>query len=82
MYNWDYESCDQCGSCFKIAYTITDEKWNEIYGSENGCLCLNCFLEKGQFRQNFLTKKDFLWLSIFYGDDGHYDIIKQEKQNE
>ena len=27
IYSWKYESCDMCGSCFKIMYEVKDETW-------------------------------------------------------
>lgn len=79
MYKWDYESCEKCGCCFKIAYSLKDEIWNKIYGSENGCLCLNCLLELAIKKNIFLNKKDFIWLSLFYGNNGNNDIIKENR---
>jgi hypothetical protein len=73
-YKWDYESCENCGKSFKIAYSVKDEIWNKVYGSEDGCLCLNCFLEKSLKKDVYIKPDDIEWLSLFYGDEGYYNI--------
>lgn len=76
IWDWDYESCERCGACFKLAYTFRDDLWLVLYGSEDGCLCLNCALEKAINKGVFIAPADFEWLSLFYGDNGCFDIIK------
>lgn len=74
--NWEYESCENCGSCFRIAYDIKGNIWNEVYDSGDGCLCLNCFLKKASEKNIFLTNKDFNWLCLFTMDKNKsYNII-------
>lgn len=68
LWTWEGESCERCGSCFKLAYDLEDPTWNELYGSDGGCLCLNCAIEKGIENGVFLTPKDFVWVFLFYGD--------------
>lgn len=75
MWSWDYESCERCGSCFRLAYTMTNEKWKEVYGSENGCLCLDCFLKMAESKDIKISPEDILWLNIFNGDKESCDII-------
>ena len=83
IYNWDYESCDNCGIGFKVAYHLKDETWINIYGSDGGCLCLNCVIELAMRKKIPITKDDFTWLSIFEEviDEGFNcnDIIKNLK---
>ena len=42
---WQYESCENCGHCFKVCWDAQDENWIEVCGSDNGCLCIDCFVE-------------------------------------
>jgi len=74
IYNWDYESCDNCGIGFKVAYHLKDETWIKIYGSDDGCLCLNCLIEVAMRKKIPITKDDFTWLSVFEEviDEGFY----------
>ena len=79
IWSWDYESCERCGSCFRLAYTVTNEKWQEVYGSERGCLCLSCFLELASLKDITVRPEDFMWLCIFNGDKVSHDIIKDPR---
>lgn len=80
IWNWEYESCERCGSCFRLAYTLKNEAWDNVYGSSNGCLCLNCFLEKGAEKNFFIAPSDFEWLALFNGDGPIFDIINIEEK--
>jgi hypothetical protein len=79
IWQWEYESCELCGSCFRIAYTLKNEIWNKIYGSDNGCLCLNCLIKKAAKKNMFLDYKDFKWLCIFTPDKGPTKTIIKSK---
>jgi hypothetical protein len=77
LWRWEFESCERCGACFKLAYTLRDGAWNALYGSDNGCLCLNCAAEKALDQKLLITPRDFEYLSLFYGDAGNFSIIPQ-----
>ena len=47
---WPYESCQLCGRGFKVRWTVEDKYWNELMGGENGCLCVDCFIEEAEFK--------------------------------
>ena len=83
IYSWKYESCDRCGSCFKIMYEVKDETWINVYGSSGGCYCLNCFIEVAMKKKIAITKDDFEWLALMEEviDEGLYfnDIINNSK---
>lgn len=79
MWFWDYESCERCGSCFRVAYLVKDEIWNSVYGSSEGCLCINCFLELASKKKVLVTPDSFKWLCLFNGDDPSFDIIEQKE---
>lgn len=78
MWDWEYESCERCGSCFKLAYSLRDEVWKDLCGSDDGCLCLNCVIEKAIENEITIKPEDLEWLSIFYGDSPSYDLIKNK----
>ena len=68
IWGWESESCEHCGSCFKIAYSLRNATWNAIYGSEDGCYCLDCVLSVAKRRGVRITADDFTWLALFDGD--------------
>lgn len=77
MWNWECESCENCGNCFRIGYDVKDEVWKGLYGSEGGCLCLDCAIKAGLEKGITIKPKDFKTLYLFYYDDPSYDIIKE-----
>ena len=79
MWTWEYEKCQRCGSCFKLAYSLQDNIWMKLQGSECGCLCLNCAIEKALKKKIIIKPGDLTWLCLFYGDSGSYDIIEYKK---
>lgn len=48
LLNWKYESCENCGHCFKVCWTAEDKNWVEVYGNDGGCLCIDCFVERAR----------------------------------
>jgi len=40
------ESCVSCGRVYRMAWSVPDDLWISVYGSENGCLCPCCFIRK------------------------------------
>ena len=69
IWRWKNESCERCGSCFKLAYSLRDETWNAIYGNENGCYCLDCAIAVAKRRGVRITADDVTWLALFDGDE-------------
>lgn len=80
LWSWEYESCERCGCCFKLAYGIVDNMWERVYGSDSGCLCLNCFIERALENNIYLDKNDIEWLILFYGDGGTVPLIRKEQE--
>jgi hypothetical protein len=67
--SWKYESCERCGHCFRLVWSVKDPLWKAVYGSSNGCLCFDCFVELAM-RQNIeLTKDDIVKLEVFLPKD-------------
>ena len=75
IWNWEYESCERCGSCFRLAYAVKDEVWDSIYGSSGGCFCINCLVEVGEEKGVVVKPEDFEWLMLFNGDNPSFDLI-------
>jgi len=65
MYSWPYESCDRCGHLFKLLWSASDKKWEEVTGSENGCLCVSCFIEKANEKNISINSLDITRLEVF-----------------
>lgn len=78
MWEWEYESCERCGSCFQIAYSVQDDKWIAVYGSSGGILCLSCFLELAGQKKVNIKPKDINWLCLFNGDYPSHNIINRD----
>lgn len=76
IYQWDYESCENCGACFKLAYSLRDRIWDDLYGTSAGCLCLNCAIEKALSKGIIIHPSDIEWLRLFYGDAGSYNLLE------
>lgn len=66
---WPYESCERCGHCFHICWTAKDDKWIEVYGNENGCLCLDCFIELANAKNIDITQDDIEFMKLFNPKD-------------
>ena len=81
LWSWEYESCEACGSCFRLAYGVMDEVWNEVYGSENGCLCVHCLVKQAEECGVEIRPEHFEWLCIFPGNKPSHDIVKYERNN-
>lgn len=65
MWEWQYESCEECGSNFRWCWAIKDELWSSIYGSSNGTLCPDCTIKRGLKKGIRLKDKDFEHKQIF-----------------
>ena len=56
---WRYESCTDCGHCFRLVWSVKDEIWNKVMGNGNGILCLDCFVERAKKMGVEISKYDF-----------------------
>ncbi len=56
---WKFESCQDCGHCFRLIWSVKDEIWKRVMGSDNGILCLDCFVERALKKKIELSKNDF-----------------------
>jgi hypothetical protein len=56
-------------------YSVLDNAWLAVNGSDNGVLCLNCFLELADLKGITITLHDLNMLALFNGDKS-YDILK------
>jgi len=64
MWDWSYESCDNCGINYRLPFRVRDKVWLEVHGEKTGCLCVNCFLEEAE-KKNIKLKLEDLGLWIF-----------------
>jgi hypothetical protein len=62
--SWKYESCRDCGHCFRLVWSVNDEVWNEVMGNGDGILCLDCFVERA-IKKNVKLSKDNFNIEIF-----------------
>ncbi|KKN24941.1 hypothetical protein LCGC14_0889890 [marine sediment metagenome] len=82
LWEWEAESCNRCGSCFKLAYSLTDAAWNALYGSDGGCLCLNCAVEMAEEKGVEVRAEDVLWLCIMLSEPPFHDIVNRDQDRE
>ena len=83
MWNWNYESCDRCGSCYKLLTDWSDELWVKINGSKFGCLCPECVISIAQERKIEINKNDIELIWLFDPDNvcgGYKDLFKLDKK--
>lgn len=79
QWEWEYESCERCGSCFRLAYDLCDDAWQHLYGSDGGCLCLSCAIVQAEERGRIIRPEHIHWLALFYPDvAGEFDIIAHQ----
>lgn len=57
--SWKYESCQDCGHCFRLVWSVKDDIWNKVMGNGNGILCLDCFVERAEKMGIALKEEDF-----------------------
>lgn len=57
--SWKYESCTDCGHCFRLVWSVDDEIWNKVMGSGDGILCLDCFIDRAEKMGIRLDSKNF-----------------------
>jgi len=67
MWFWEYESCDDCGKCFKICWGVKDNLWKQVMNRDDelgGSLCVDCFIIRANKKRIELRQEDFT-LEIF-----------------
>ena len=62
---WKYESCDRCGHCFKLCWSAKDDIWMKVMNTDNGCLCIDCFVEIAKNKNIYISNKDIERIDIF-----------------
>lgn len=61
---WKNESCSDCGHCFRLVWSVRDDIWEEVMGSGDGILCLDCFVERAT-KKGIALKKEYFDIEIF-----------------
>lgn len=81
--SWQYESCDRCGSCYRVVTGWVDDLWENICPKDytepgsGGCLCTNCAVIIAQEKGIQIEIEDVERMWLFYHDIGKsVDIIK------
>ena len=72
--SWESESCYKCGCNYRLCINAKQETWNKVVGSENGCLCANCFLTLAESKGIQLCKKDLGQIWVFNPNGKSFDI--------
>lgn len=57
--SWKYESCQDCGHCFRLVWSVRDEIWNKVMGNDSGILCLDCFIERAEKKGISIKDEDY-----------------------
>ena len=65
LITWPYESCNRCGHCFKVCWNTKNDLWLTVYGSEGGCLCIDCFIELANKKGITIHETDIGTLELF-----------------
>jgi hypothetical protein len=82
LWSWEFESCERCGRCFRLAYSVDDEIWEAVYGSEDGCLCPECFLVLAEKQYVYVEPEHFDWLSIFTKEGQREDFVRRKRHGQ
>jgi hypothetical protein len=64
---WEYESCQRCGHCFRICWSVKDEIWKKVMNVTDdggGSLCVDCFVELA-CAKNIEIKDEDIRLELF-----------------
>jgi len=65
---WKYESCQKCGSIFRILWNVNDDIWSKVTGSNDGgggSYCIDCFVKIAEAKNIIIESKD-IELNLFY----------------
>jgi len=66
-FSWQYESCMDCGHCYRVNVLWEDKTWDLVVGSRRGLLCFECFVIRAQKKNIALIRDDILLLTPFDG---------------
>ncbi len=64
IWRWGYENCRSCGINYRLPVNVKDGTWIKVNGIEEGCLCINCFLQIAHDKGIGIEKKHFdnMWI--------------------
>ncbi len=65
IFDWYYETCDLCGSDYRLAIHIKERIWIKVNGRSEGTLCMDCFIKTAQKKNVQLTLNDFVHVWVF-----------------
>lgn len=63
---WKCETCQRCGSVFRIMWDIKNEIWYKVIGNYDGCYCLDCFIKIAEKQKIKINLNDMNIIEIFY----------------
>lgn len=70
---WHYETCDICDRQQRLAWSVVDETWLRVMGSDhNKVVCLECFLRIADQKYIRIRKEDFTflgWIGYYINGD-------------
>jgi len=66
---WEYESCVDCGSCYREMYWLKNDVWMHIVKSETPCLCVCCLHNRARNGGIVLSVSDFERYEIFLPEE-------------
>ena len=57
---WKYESCQDCGHCFRLVWSVSDHIWKKVVDDTGGgTLCIDCFIERAEKKKIALKESHF-----------------------
>jgi hypothetical protein len=65
IWTWEYESCVDCGKCYRLFYHLQNEIWNKI-APDNICLCIDCLIKRANKSKIILKLEYFESIDILY----------------
>lgn len=77
MWQYECESCDNCGRCYNLVGYWDDNKWLSVNGQEGGCLCVECFLELADIKNINISSQDIERLWVFKERGASFDIVRR-----
>jgi len=79
MWMWEHESCNRCGSCYRLPTGWVDDKWISVNGKKGGRLCFDCFVTLAQKKCIPIDLQSIERMGVFDPlevSGGSFDIIK------
>ena len=76
---WEYESCERCGHCYRLAWWAKDGVWRAVYGSDKGTLCIDCFAEMAEKKGITLSPHDFERIEFFEPEETPKTTKEEER---